>query len=77
MSVMGPYGYQASPAELYFAAFKSSDINPHKIAATKSNFDALVQLVLAACQKIPRQQLILHHQHCLLATYQYLWYTPI
>ena len=49
MSVMGPYGYQASPAELYFAAFKSSDINPHKIAITKGNFDALVQLVLAAC----------------------------
>ena len=39
VSVLGPYSYQSQPAELFFSAFKSSDINPHHIATTKSNFD--------------------------------------
>ena len=42
VSILGPYGYQAAPAELYFASFKSNDMNPAHIATTKGNFDAVV-----------------------------------
>ena len=77
VSVLGPYGYQAAPAEIFFAAFKTGDLNPMKIATTKGNFDALVQLVVKKIQAIPRHRLILHHHHCLMAAYRYLWHTPL
>ena len=72
ISMIGPYGYQAQTAELFFAAFKSDDFNPYHIATTKSEFDALVQLVVARCRKIPRHQLILHWHHSMLGAYRYL-----
>ena len=31
----GPHSYDASPVELYFAAFKQSDINPRHLPAGK------------------------------------------
>ena len=31
----GPHSYDASPIELFFAAFKSKDINPDKIKTGK------------------------------------------
>ena len=31
----GPHSYSASPVELFFAAFKSSDINPRKAPTGK------------------------------------------
>ena len=31
----GPHSYDASPIELFFAAFKSKDINPESIATGK------------------------------------------
>ncbi len=32
----GPHGYAGSPIELFFAAFKSNDINPRHLATSKS-----------------------------------------
>jgi hypothetical protein len=40
--MVGPYGYQASPCELFFAAFKSRDINPRHVPTTKGHFDQVV-----------------------------------
>ena len=31
----GPHSYQASPIELFFAAFKADDINPRRVATGK------------------------------------------
>ena len=31
----GPHSYDASPIELFFAAFKSRDINPEQLATGK------------------------------------------
>ena len=31
----GPHSYDASPIELFFAAFKKADINPRKVATGK------------------------------------------
>ena len=31
----GPHSYQASPIELFFAAFKAADINPRKVGTGK------------------------------------------
>ncbi len=32
----GPHSYDASPIELFFAAFKSKDINPENVATGKT-----------------------------------------
>ena len=32
----GPHSYDASPIELFFAAFKSADINPRHVKTNKS-----------------------------------------
>ena len=42
----GPYGYDASPCELFYAAFKQDDVNPGKIALGKSHFDNVLKLVV-------------------------------
>ena len=31
----GPHSYSASPIELFFAAFKKSDVNPNKVPTGK------------------------------------------
>ena len=31
----GPHSYDASPIELFFAAFKSKDVNPEKLSTGK------------------------------------------
>lgn len=36
--MLGPYSYEASPCELYFATFKNADINPRHLATSKSHF---------------------------------------
>ena len=33
---LGPHSYDASPVELFFAWFKSADINPRKIPQSKT-----------------------------------------
>ena len=33
--ILGPHSYNAAPCELYFAKFKSADINPRKVPAGK------------------------------------------
>ena len=70
--MLGPYGYQASPYELFFAAFKAADINPRHVPTTKGHFDTVVKLVIERARTIPRHQLILHWHHCLLNAYRYL-----
>jgi hypothetical protein len=70
--VLGPYSYDAAPAELFFAAFKKADINPNKIPLGKTHFNDTVKLVIARCQEIPKQHLILNWHHCLLYVYRYL-----
>ena len=48
--MLGPYSYNAAPCELFFAAFKSADINPSKVPLGKGNFDEVVRLVVQRCQ---------------------------
>ena len=38
----GPYSYDVASAELFFAAFKSKDINPNRVPMGKSHFDNVV-----------------------------------
>jgi hypothetical protein len=72
--MLGPYSYEASPCELYFAAFKKADVNPRHVPTSKGHFDAVVRLVLEQCRQIPKHQLLLHWHHCLLYVYRYLSY---
>ena len=44
--ILGPYSYDANPVELFFAAFKSDDVNPRKVATTKKHFENVVKLVI-------------------------------
>ena len=46
LSMLGPYGYQQSVAELFFAAFKTKDINPSKVPSGKTHFKEVVKLVV-------------------------------
>ena len=48
--MLGPYAYQASPCELYFAALKSVDLNPRHLATSKSHFDNVIDMVLKRCK---------------------------
>ena len=38
ISMFGPYSYNVSPCELFFAAFKSKDVNPNLLPLGKQNF---------------------------------------
>ena len=70
--MLGPYSYEASVCELYFAAFKSGDINPDHFKTGKGNFQKIIDLAVAQCQKIPKHQLILNWHHCIYCIYRYL-----
>ena len=52
--ILGPYSYDANPVELFFAAFKSDDINPRLVPTTKKHFDTVVKLVIDRIQLIPK-----------------------
>ena len=69
---LSPYSYLAAPAELYYAAFNSADINPRHLATSKTHFSTVLELVVQRCQQISRQQLVLHWHHCLQHVYAYL-----
>ena len=58
--MMGPYSYDAAPAELFFSAFKSDDVNPNKVPLGKGHFAEVLKLVVQRCQSIPKQHLILN-----------------
>ena len=47
---MGPYSYDAAAAELFFAAFKSADVNPNKVPFGKGHFDKILELVVKRCK---------------------------
>ena len=47
--MFGPYSFEASVCELYFAAFKNADINPRHLATSKNHFDTVVKLVAQRC----------------------------
>ena len=57
--MMGPYSYDAAPCELFFAAFKSADINPAKVPLGKQHFLEVVKLVVKRCLEIPKHHLLL------------------
>ena len=61
--MQGPHSYDVAPCELYFAAFKSADINPRNVPTTKGHFSKVVELVLKRCQQISRQHVILNWHH--------------
>ena len=75
--MLGPYSYDAAPAELFFAAFKSADINPNKVPLGKSHFAKVLQLVIQRCLEIPKAHLILNWHHCLLYVFRYLSFHQI
>ena len=75
--MLGPYSYDAAPAELFFAAFKCADINPNKIPLGKSHFKEVLELVVKRCLEIPKQHLVLNWHSCLLYTYRYLTFYEI
>ena len=73
----GPYSYEAAPCELFFAAFKSADINPNKVPLGKKHFDDVVRLAVDRCLQIPKHHNILNWHHCLQYAYRYLSYHKI
>ena len=75
--MLGPYSYDAQPAELFFAAFKKADINPTKVPLGKGHFDEVLRLVVKRCQQIPKHHLILNWHHCLLYVFRYLSFYKI
>ena len=75
--MLGPYSYDAAPAELFFSAFKSDDVNPNKIPMSKGHFEAVLQLIVQRCLQIPKQHLILNWHHCLLYVYKFLTFFEI
>ena len=36
--IMGPYGYDAAPVELFFSALKRGNLNPEEMPISKSKF---------------------------------------
>ena len=68
----GPHSYDASPIELWFAAFKSKDINPRHVKTSKGHFKVLSELVMQRAQMIEKHTVILFWHHCLLEAYRYL-----
>jgi hypothetical protein len=52
--MQGPHSYDIAPCEVYFAAFKSKDINPRHIPTTKEHFPKVVDLVLQRCLQISK-----------------------
>jgi hypothetical protein len=68
----GPHSYDACPAELLFAAFKSRDINPRHVPAGKGHFLEVTRLVLDRMLEIPLHHRILFWHHCLKELYRYL-----
>ena len=73
----GPYSYNAAPIELFFAAFKKSDVNPNHLPLGKGHFKEVFELVVKRCLEIPKQHLILNWHHSLLYTYKYLMFHNI
>ena len=77
MTMLGPYSYDVAPCELFFSAFKRADVNPTKLPTGKSNFLEVVKLVVARCQQIPKQHLILNWHHNLKYVFKYLIFDKI
>ena len=75
--MMGPYSYDAAPCELFFAAFKSADVNPAKVATGKQHFLEVIKLAFKRCKEIPKHHLILNWHHCLLYMFRYLSFYKI
>ena len=69
--------YDVAPCELYFARFKSSDINPRHYATSKAHFDTVVKLVIERCKQIPKCTNVLFWHHCLLNVYRYLMFEKL
>ena len=70
--MQGPHSYDVAPCELFFARFKSDDINPRHVPTSKAHFDTVVRLVLDRCRKIPRSQVIMFFHHCMQNVFRYL-----
>ena len=75
--MMGPYSYDIAPCELFFAAFKSADINPSKVSTGKQHFLNVINLVVKRCLEIPKYHLILNWHHCLSYVFRYLMFYEI
>ena len=52
--ILGPYSYDLNPVELFFAAFKSDDVNPRKVPTSKKHFETVVKLVIERIKLIPK-----------------------
>ena len=65
-------GYDACPIELWFAAFKSEDINPRHVPTGKSHFRNVVELVYRRARQISKEHRVLLWHHVLAEQYKYL-----
>ena len=52
--ILGPYSYDLNPVELFFAAFKSDDVNLRKVPTSKKHFETVVKLVIERIKLIPK-----------------------
>ena len=75
--LQGPHSYDIAPCELYFAAFKSQDVNPRKVPSTKEHFPKILDLVIKRCLQISKQHVIMNWHHCLLNVYKFLSYKEL
>ena len=70
----GPHSYDACPAELLFAAFKSRDVNPRHVPLGKGHFQEVTRLVVDRMLEIPIHHRILLWHRCLQELYRYLFF---
>jgi hypothetical protein len=72
--LFGPHSYDTSPCELFFASFKSLDINPRHIPTGKTHFDNIAQLVRLRIDRMDKSHILLYWHHCLEFVYRFLCY---
>lgn len=73
----GPHSYDACPAELLFAAFKSTAFNEKNIPTGKTHFLELMRLVIDRFCEIPLHHRLLFWHHCLKELYRYLTFPDL
>ena len=44
--MQGPHSYDVAPCELYFARWKTKNINPRMLPSSKTHFDTVLELVI-------------------------------
>ena len=72
-----PHGYNVSPVELVFAAYKATQLNPENMKTGKSNFENIVYIVMRRLKEIPVSTRILYWHHTWTHVLRYLQFIKL